>query len=522
MCTASKRRKQRLLIGLLCVLLPVATACNNGGVPIRQETETTLPPAETDYEAPIGDANLDYTMDATLFLPRTDGTQLVSVTQSVAGSASRMDEESVVRALLAQEGSGVATALGGSVQLSLYGTNPVEVSGNVATVNLASSALQLDRKALYLCGQAIVNTLTEFDNIRYVNLLVMDKHIGLDIASTLPAGAFTRSVTSDVGAAYEQALSQRAGTDEDPASKSLSVTATLYFPLSAVNGVLAEARNITFESQEPADMVSRLVSELAEGPAALTGSPALTGLPSLLTQAPQVTDASDGGGKLVTLHFGPALDELLSQTGISRASCMGSLCYTLCTFLPNVTGFTAYIGSERVDHVMLGATTGLLFENGVQRRTTFASLLMDECTLYFINAENTALVAVKRPVSYYQRTNPRALLSELFKGPTAADSVQDTHSVLAAGMLSDSDILGLALEDNTLLVNLSATFVAAADGITAEQERLLAYSMVDTLLYEGQAKRISFFTAGETPAGITGEIYWAGYFYRNMRFADAQ
>jgi len=519
---SNQRRRKRGALGcLLCSAVLALTGCG-GGVPLRDETETTLPPATVTETAPIGDAALEYTADRTLFLPRYDGTSLISLTDAVSCSAARLDEESVIRALLAHDGTGVADSLGGDVQLSLYGANPVEVSGNVATVNLAASALQLDRKTLYLCGQAMANTLTEFSNIHYVNILVMDKQIGLDLASTLPTGALARSVVSDVGAAYEQALSQRVDTGEDPANKRLNATVALYFPLSAVNGVMSEARNISFSSQAPADMVTRLLEELAEGPVTVSGSPTLPLLAGLLTAAPEVTEAAEGGGKLVTLRFDSTMDDMLATAGVSRASCMCSLCYTLCTFLPNVTGITAYIGNERVDHVMLGATTGLLFDEGVQRRADYAQLLMDDCTLYLANGEGTALEAVRRPVPFYQRTNPRVLLLELFSGPSAEDGAQGTQAVLPAELMTDADILGLALNGDTLLVNLSSVFGNAGEGMTAQQDRLLAYAMVNTLLSDGRASRVCFFVNGETPSDLTGEIYWAGYFYRNLGFVRTQ
>ncbi len=517
MDTRYGRRKRRALLCALCAAAVTLSSC--AGKPERETAEITLPPAQALYAAPVGDAALDYTLDAALHLPRRDGTRLISVTGAVPCSAARLDEESVVRALLAYPGDGVAGPIGGSVSLSLYGTNPVEVSGNVATVNLAASALQLDRKALYLCAQAIANTLTALGNVQYVNVLVMDKQIGLDIASTLPAGALTQSVADDVGAVYEQALSQRVEAGEDPRAQGMTATVTLYFPLSAVNGILSEARNVSFPSQFASDMVLRLLEELSSGPVSVTGSPLLSQLSGLLTEPPSVTDAPNGGGRTVTLRFSQELDTLLSGAGVSRASCMGALCYTFCTFMPNVTGLTAYIGGTRVDHVMLGSTTGLLFDNGVQRRANYAQLLMDECALYLANANGDALVEVSRPIPYYLRTSPRALLLELFKGPTAADGVRGAQAVLPVGLMSDADILGIALTGQTLLVNLSTKFYQAGEGITRERDRLLAYAIVNTLLCGKRTASLNLFVGGETPGNFTGEIYWAGSFYPNPGIA---
>lgn len=507
---------------LLCATTLALTACGNGGVPLKEETAVALPTAAETYAAPIGDAALEYTGTAAFYLPRHDGTRLISLTGDVTFSAARLDAESIVRALLLQPGDGVASPLGGEVKLSLYGANPVETSGDVATVNLAASALQLDRKALYLCGQAIANTLTELPGIRYVNLLVMDKQIGLDIASTLPTGAFTRNVGADVGAVYEQALSQRAQADELPDAKRFSATVALYFPLSSVYGMMSEARNIAFTSQSPADMVTRILQELGEGPVTVEGSPPLPLLSELLASPPEVSETADGGGRTIALRFDAALDDMLQTMGVSRASCMASLCYTLSTFMPNVKSISVTVGDEAIDHLMLGATAGLLLENGLMTRSDFAPLLMDGCTLYFADAKGEALAQTKRPILYYLRTNPRALLLELFRGPADADSVRGLQPVIAPDSLSDADILGLSMNGNTLLVNFSRAWVASGGTLTPTQDRLLAYALVNTLLCGEQARRVQFFTAGQTPEDLTGEIDWAGPFYRNFGISNAE
>ena len=514
------KRKSRFkglkLLGLLTVAIVALTGCQSAGVPLRKEAEVTLPPADAPYVAPIGDAALAFTDDAVLYLPRYDGTRLISMTDAISFSASRLDSESVVRALLLHAGNGVAAALGGNVKLSLYGVNPVEVSGNVATVNLAASALQLDRRELYLCSQAIANTLDDLGTVQYVNVLVMDKQIGLDLASTLPTGTLTRSVADDVGAAYDQALSSRVEPSESAADKRLSVTATLYFPLSAVNGMMPDARNISFTSQTTEQMVLRLLEEMSEGPVRVSGSPTLPLLKDMLSAPPVASEPTDGGGTLITLRFEPTLDDMLGAMGVSRASCLGAVCYTLTTFLPNIAGVEIYIGEERIDHVMLGATDGILFDNGIQKRANYASLLMDNCTLYFPDAEGKTLRAVQRAVPYNQRTSPRSLLMELFRGPTEADSQTDTQALLTGEALSDADILGISLQDQVLLVNFSSRFSEAGKGLTNNQDRLLAYAMVNTLLNVTHAHQIRFFVSGNVPEDFSGAVYWAGPFYQSF------
>ncbi len=508
------RKKVLAMLAVLCAALCLSS-CVNSGIPVQEERSFALPDAQASFAAPIGDASLEYREPVVFYLPRHDGNRLISVTDTIAMSEGRMTAESVVRTLLDQSGSSVASPLGGDVKLTLYGANPVEVSGNVATVNLSASALQMDRQTLFLVGHAITNTLTEMETIQYVNTLVMDKKLALDLGATVPVGAMTRSMGEDIGALYEQQLGRRVLAAENAADKRMTETVTLYFPLSAVNGVMAEARNITFLSMEPSDMVVTLLEQLSVGAAVVKGSPAMPMLAGYLTDAPKLSQPSSIGGTLITLNFSNLFDEMLQQAGVSRASMLAAICYTLTTFIPNVAGVEVYISGERVDHVMLGSISGILFDNGVQRRADYAALLMDSSTLYFADAAGQKLTTVKRPVPFYQTSSPRALLNELFKGASAADSVQGARCMIPAGMLKDSDIIGISLDGDTLLVNFSNTFLEVGKGMTAGEDRLLAYSLVNTLLNAVHAKRVAFFAGGNPIEGFSDEIYWKGWFLQN-------
>lgn len=510
------RNAKRGLAALAALCAAVClSSCTGAGIPVRDDKSFALPEAQEIASAPIGDASLDYAATAVFYLPRHDGSRLISVTEPITLSEGRMTAESLVRLLLEQPGSAIASPLGGDVKLSLYGANPVEVSGDVATINLSASALQLDRKTLFLVGSAITNTLTELPDIQYVNLLVTDKKLPLDLGATLPVGAFTRTMGEDLGALYEQKLSRRVLAVENAKDKRLTETVTLYFPLAAVNGIMAEARNVTFKSMDPSDMAIALLKEIGGGAASVKGSPAIAQLAEYLTEAPAVSQPASLGGSLITLKFNSQMDDALQAAGVSRASMMAAVCYTLTTFLPSVGGVEAYVDGERLEHVMLGSVSGILFENGVQRRADYAQLLMDDCTLYIADETGQKLTAVQRPIPFYQTANPRALLNELFLGPQLADSMQAAQATVPAGTLKDSDIVGISLNGDTLLVNFSVAFLTANEGINAQQDRLLAYSLVNTLLHAANAKRVAFFAGGNPIEAFTDEIYWKGWFMEN-------
>ncbi|MBE0601895.1 MAG: GerMN domain-containing protein, partial [Firmicutes bacterium] len=259
-----------------------------------------------------------------------------------------------------------------------------------------------------------------------------------------------------------------------------------------------------------------LMQEISGGAAVVNGSPAMPLLTEYLLVPPVISQPADIGGTLITLDFSYLFDDMLQAAGISRASCLAALCYTLTTFLPNVAGIEVFIDSELVEHVMLSGTSGILFNDGIMRRADFAALLMDNAGLFFADASGQKLQEIRRPIPFYQTSNPRALLNELFKGPSAEDSDTNVSPTLPVGMLKDSDIIGVSLSGDTLLINLSKTFLEAGQGISETGDRLMAYSLVDTLLHAASARRIAFFVAGSQLAGFTDEISWKGWFLENV------
>lgn len=506
---------KRFLLALLSVVCCLSAAgCTSTGLPISDSTPSvTLPPAEVNFVAPIGDAALEYTAPAILHLPSHDGLGLTTVQTEVAYSPVRPNAESLVRALLAYPSSEAASSIGGSVRLTLYGTSPVEVSRDVVTINLSASALQLDREALYIACQGIANTLTELPGIQYVNILVADNPIGIDVANTLPMGAFQRSTAADLGAVYDQLLSRRITSTDVNVNKPFSANVTLYFPLCATDGMVAETRAMSFENQVHSDVVVSILRQLAAGPSnASINSPALPLLADLLASTPTLVDSEQTGGAILHLDFAHNLDDMLEAYGITRKQSMASLCYTFSTFLPNVRGISVSINGEAVDSFLLSETEESP-GSALHLRNDFSAMLYDYCTLYFADLSSASLRASKRPVMYYHRSNPRILLQELSHGPQPCDSEPELAPVMLKKPLADIDMLGFALSDSTLLVNFSSSFDSLDAQMTAEEERLLAYSLVNTLCVDESIKSVCFFQSGSQFESASGHIYWPGLFY---------
>ena len=135
---------RRILCLLMCLLLLTSCTSQPDEAPVP-----TLPPHAAEYTAPIGDAGLNHETIAVLYLPSLDGQRLLSFYETLTLSRSQHPAEAIVRALLNHEGNSRVRALGGGVSISLAGSNPVEVTGGVCTVNLTPSALQLPQEDFY-------------------------------------------------------------------------------------------------------------------------------------------------------------------------------------------------------------------------------------------------------------------------------------------------------------------------------------------------------------------------------------
>lgn len=498
-------------IALCCGLF--LTGCTR--LELAGEPVGTLAPAESLYEAPSGTNGMNYTATRTLYLPSTDGQRLLAQYEHLELSRAESSAEALVRALLNYPANEQTASLGGHVNLTLYGQRPVEVSGGVCTVNLASSALQLDNDAFYMVCQALAATLCEMENILHVNVLVADQPVGLDIAGYLPMGAITARPGEDLPALWKQLDAKRTPLGQDASTMPLTATATLYFPLANGTGFMPETRNLIFPGQTPAQLVTVLLQAMSSGAQYVQGASEMPDLFSLLTDAPSVSGLADGS-RLITLRFSSNLVERLALLDIDPACMMGAIVYTLTTFIPSVSAVRFMSGDAEIGTVHHATAGTLMFQEGMQRRTQYAWALMERVNVYL--AFGDRLKSVSRTVPWATASDPRTLMELLMKGPTADEAAAGYAPVLPGG-LERQDVLGVAIHGDTLLLNLSERFGM----LIAEQtmnEQLLCYAMVTTLCGARGMHRVRFFFAGDMLETLGGSIYWAGDFLYNRTLVD--
>lgn len=502
---------------LVCLLLALLmlTGCQapieNTSVPAH-----TLPPAEARYAAPSGFDGLKHTATVPLFLPSRDGQRLLTEYVTLPLDHSRHSAEAIVQALLNFPGSDQAAPLSDRVTLSLYGPNPVEVTGGVCTVNLAATALQLDVESLHRVSAAITATLCELDDVHYVNLLVADRAVSMDITGHLPLGSQTARPGEELTSLWEQMDARRTPLGEKPADTPVTAVATLYFPLANGSGIVAETRNLTFPGQDPDQLAAGLVTALSAGAQYLSGASPMPDLSTLMSAMPQTTELDDGG-RMISVYFHAGLENSLRAAGVDMPCLISALTYTLTSFIPSVTSVRIHIGNAPLTSLYSAVHGNLIFQNGLILRQQFASYPMEQVTLYFASGDR--LTKVLRPLPYHQAQSLQALLLELIKGPTQAELDAGYEPVLPDG-LDESDILGMALEGDTLLVNLSPRCAELLRTQAASWEQVACYSLVNTLCESIGARRMRFFFGGQMAEELGGTLYWGGEFLVNPSLID--
>ena len=476
----------------------------------------TLSPAEAKFAAPANGDSLIYTSTVPLYLPSQDGQRLLTEYVSLPLSHGRHNAEAIVQELLRRPGTQQTQSLGGGISLSLYGHQPVTVSCGVCTVNLAATALQLDLQQLHRACTAITATLCEMEDVQYVNFLVADQAVSMDITGSLPLGSQTTRPGEELTVLWEQMEARRAPLGENPANTPLSAVATLYFPLADGSGVVAETRNLTFEGQSADQLAEGLIAALSTGALYLSNVSDMPSLSSLMTAPPQAVELDDGG-RMLNLYFHAGLENSLRQAQVDMPCFVGSLIHTMTGFIPSLSYVRIYVGEAPLTSLYSAAQGNLIFQNGLMLRQQFVSYLQEQATLYFSSGDR--LKIIRRALPYQQAHNPRALLAELMEGPTQQELDQGYEPVLPEG-LTEADILGLSLEGDTLLVNLSSRCAELIRTQAAAWEQIVCYSIVNTLGEALGAARVRFFFDGQVVEELGGTLYWAGEFLVNPSLID--
>ncbi|MGN0775180.1 MAG: GerMN domain-containing protein [Candidatus Ventricola sp.] len=474
--------KRAALAAWLTALLLLLSGCVSQ-VSEREMADLSAAEIRADVPAPMQDGVQDTEMGCTLYFLSEDGGRLIPVTRSVTVKGGESRAQAALDALLLgpQEGEdGVSWPDLGTVR----GERMLEVSCGVATVNLPARLRTLSQEMLYAVRMAIANTLTEFSEISYVNVLIGGREEGLDLGATLPVGTFTRVDDLDVNARYSRLHEQRLS------SGGVTLLTTLYFPAAEGGLLLPEVRSITYAQVSPIEYLYTLLGEMGKGASLALCAQDVPAPMDYIEEMPEIVRTEDGY-VAIELRLNEALEPALDASGITLETYMAMLTDTLMGFVPGVEGLRVVIGGE--------------ITADLATRDDFEGCIGAPATLYVMDGKG--LSRVQRVLPQAQADDARARLLALM---TLGDEV----FALPDG-LTQEDILAVYSGNETIAVNLSERFRDALAALGPGQERAAVYAMVNTLTEGAQASRVAFFFAGEQVQTLAGELEMRGSFVRN-------
>lgn len=499
---------------LMCALTALCCLITLSGCARKNEEPTSaasLPTVTTGYTAPDGDGIPEGAETRVLWLPSADGSRLVQQYVTVPAGSPQEIAESLVASVLEFGSNDQVSALVDGTALSLFGTDPVELSRNICTVNLGSSALEPSSATLYTVAQALTATLCEMDQVSAVNLLVADQSVGLDITGSLPMGTLTARQGDNLQVLWEQMEAKKTPLGSDLSKSPLTASMTVYYPLEDGRGITCKTETATFEGQTPQQMALGLLSIMSERSAYVNGVRALPDLRGLMLHDPLTSELTDGG-RLITLSFREDLEEVLAESGTDLTCLLAAITYTMTTFIPGTAAICVRIGEKPITSLKSDLFGTVTFLGGMMKRNQFVSFLTAGMTAYYLL--DGELHACEVPVARKNANDPRAQMATLLAGPSESDRGRGMTSALPETVHED-DILGVAAEGQVMLVNLSESFRSEIQSAGPELEMLLCYSMVNTLCKNNGVKKVCFFFEGEQVDEIAGSICWAGEFLYN-------
>lgn len=502
-----KQDRRAALAGTLLMAALLLGGCM-AGVEERPMTDLAQAPFSEGPQAPQEDAWAERTQIVTLYFLHEDGTTLIPVSRRITVEGGMSRPEAALCALLDGPYAEEAEAFG--VQWPDMGqpnaVRRLEVSGGIATVDLPARVRELGPQELFAVRQAVTNTLTEFAEISYVNVLAGGREEGLDLGATVSVGTLTRADDSDTAAKYARLEEQR------QSGARVTRLATLYFPTADGRFILPEVRSVDVATGTAIDSLYTLLGELGRGTDMALAVQPVPAPMRYIEEMPEIVWTEDGAYRAIEIRFSAMLDDALEEAGLTRAIYAAMLTDTLMGFIPGVEGLRIVIGEESLSGFRAEETPDgreIVLGSALATRADFAAYLGAPCVLYAQGTDGTRLRRVSRAAAQSGQGDPRERLASLMR-------LSQEEGVFALPReLTEQNVLAIYTGEDEILVNLSERFAQALSSLDAQQERIAVYAMVNTLTEGGGAQRVRLFFEGRQRELPSGGVELRGALMRN-------
>lgn len=404
--------------------------------------------------------------------------------------------------------------LRGPIDETLLGVAPegvnadfVEVSADVANVYLITPH-DLEPKEKFILKLALANTLTDYLNIKYVDVFFNGLADGFE-GYPYPIQKKTTGIWTEV---YEDILGKHIAASSETDEETQPITKTIETPLYYLDAsgeyLLPEVREVLFINDV---YIEKLIEELSNGPRnSYVYEPSVSQELSLLTE-PIFYKTDEKDTLELNLSVSPALSGF--EKPEKELMSYAALIYTLTSFFPNLDIIIINVGGVRVSSIgsNIEASSGL-------KREDFKGYLAGGIKLYFRIKDSNLLMKADRMISQEKVWSADIRLAELMKGPKSSEG-NDAWPCFPSG-ITTADILESNVYKSTLEVNLSKNFKDKCKNLSSDEEMLLIFAMVNTLTDMQGINSVQFLIEGEKSEELAGNLYFRDIFIKNPGFVQ--
>lgn len=442
----------------------------------------------------IGDKSGDYYAEVELYYESDSGVELSSITRTVYVPAGGSLAETALAELFSSAGDQEhASPMPGDATLC-----SIELAGSLATVEVIVDMAGLqDDSELVAMFNAITNTLTGIDGVEAVNILV---NSAPESVCGIPAGVLEHN-DSSTAVAWSRYQAEAAGFLNN-GQMALTRRVALYFPSTNGQWLLPEVREVSFQNEEYA---SQLMLELISGTNAGNAyANFLSGGASIMTADPEIS-ISSAGERVLEVYLSSTIRDYMLLQGLSEWQLAGAITVTMCSFISGLDAVRVNIDGTPITRLNIRGQNKD-FETGLMRRSDFSMYIGSVGSLYFGDG-NGGLIEVGRAMSSKRAQSAYSLVTQLISGPSSAD--QGAQQTMPVGV-SAGDLLGVSVTDDVAVVNFSANFYRLCQNMDADGERLLVYSIVNTLCGRPGISAVRIVVEGEQVEALSDSIYLKG------------
>lgn len=490
---------------LMAVLLAVCLLA--GGCGVIQDSQKVGEPVPVSV---LDLSGLEYygrvEKSAVYFLNENSGTLTAELRTLVINQDTNPAEAAVEQLLLGPSNESLKGVAPADMKLSF-----IEFSKGVANVYLRYGGEAMQPRQAYMLELAIANTVTDILGASSICVFYNGVRPGFMGYPSAPLRKQTGSLDEAWATASARYVpeTQTPGEDdgeerapeEEPRPKIAEIQTVLYFAATSGDYILPEVRAVKYTD---GNYVQALIEELKKGPQDTTemSSPFASGL--TLTSEPELEQMPDGAYCLRLFFDGPPVRSdhaKPEETALSYAA----LLYTITGFVPGVKNVEVYAAGTLV--------TTQSAPDGAFLRGSFVGYIGSSAPLYFADTNSDLLIGVPRSMEQQTTWSARARVLELLRGPLAQDG-DNVWPVMPTGV-SAQDIRAVNVYNDTAYVNLSQHFKDACAKLSAKNEMLLVFSIVNTITAMNGISKVQFMVEGAQTDALAGHLCLSDPFLRN-------